>query len=91
MKELRFDAAGAVWRVAFAFHPKRNAVLLIAGNKSGGGERDFIVGSSQRPTKDSMSTCHERRRRGDSHANHAEGQNEATEPRPTQEGRGLRL
>ncbi len=37
MKELRFDAAGGVWRVAFAFDPKRNAVLLIAGDKSGGG------------------------------------------------------
>ena len=36
-KELRFDAAGGVWRVAFAFDPKRNAVLLIAGDKSGGG------------------------------------------------------
>jgi hypothetical protein len=41
MKELRFDAAGGVWRVAFAFDPKRNAVLLIAGDKSGGGERRF--------------------------------------------------
>ncbi len=37
MKELRFDAAGGVWPVAFAFDPKRNAVLLIAGDKSGGG------------------------------------------------------
>jgi hypothetical protein len=41
MKELRFDAAGGVWRVAFAFDPKRNAVLLVAGDKSGGGERRF--------------------------------------------------
>ena len=39
MKELRFDAADGVWRVAFAFDPKRNAVLLIAGDKSGGGEK----------------------------------------------------
>ena len=31
MKELRFDAADGVWRVAFAFDPKRSAVLLIAG------------------------------------------------------------
>jgi len=37
MKELRFDAADGVWRVAFAFDPK----LLIAGDKSGGGERRF--------------------------------------------------
>ena len=41
MKELRFDAAGGVWRVAFAFDPKRHAVLLMAGNKSGGCENRF--------------------------------------------------
>jgi hypothetical protein len=41
MKELRFDAAAGVWRVAFAFDPRRNAVLLIAGDKSGGGEKRF--------------------------------------------------
>jgi hypothetical protein len=41
MKELRFNAADGVWRVAFAFDPKRNAVLLIAGDKSGGGEKRF--------------------------------------------------
>jgi len=41
LKELRFDAADGVWRVAFAFDPKRNAVLLIAGDKSGGGEKRF--------------------------------------------------
>ena len=35
MKELRFDAANGVWRVAFAFDPKRRAVLLVAGDKSG--------------------------------------------------------
>ena len=41
MKELRFDAADAVWRVAFAFDPNRKAVLLAAGDKSGIGERRF--------------------------------------------------
>ena len=41
MKELRFDAADGVWRVAFAFDPKRNAILLVAGDKSGGGEKRF--------------------------------------------------
>ena len=41
MKELRFDADGGVWRVAFAFDPERNAVLLVAGDKSGGSERAF--------------------------------------------------
>ena len=41
MKELRFDAADGVWRVAFAFDPKRKAVLLVCGDKSGAGERRF--------------------------------------------------
>jgi len=41
MKELRFDAAGGVWRVAFAFDPRRRAVLLVAGDKSGGSEKRF--------------------------------------------------
>ena len=34
MKELRFKAAGGVWRAAFAFDPKRQAILLVAGDKS---------------------------------------------------------
>ena len=41
MKELRFDADDGVWRVAFAFDPARDAVLLVAGDKSGGGEKRF--------------------------------------------------
>jgi hypothetical protein len=41
MKELRFDAADGTWRVAFAFDPKRKAILLVAGDKSGGSEKRF--------------------------------------------------
>lgn len=41
MKELRFSAAGGEWRVAFAFDPQRKAILLVAGDKSGSGERRF--------------------------------------------------
>ncbi|HKX07610.1 MAG TPA: type II toxin-antitoxin system RelE/ParE family toxin [Stellaceae bacterium] len=41
MKELRFDAANGVWRVAFAFDPERRAVLLVAGDKGGSSERAF--------------------------------------------------
>ena len=41
MKELRFTAGGGVWRVAFAFDPERKAILLVAGDKSGIGERRF--------------------------------------------------
>jgi hypothetical protein len=31
----------SVWRVAFAFDPGRNAILLVAGEKSGGSETRF--------------------------------------------------
>jgi hypothetical protein len=41
MKELRFEAAGGVWRVAFAFDIRRRAVLFASGNKSGVSERRF--------------------------------------------------
>jgi hypothetical protein len=41
MKELRFKAEGGIWRVAFAFDPERDAILLVAGDKSGGSERAF--------------------------------------------------
>ena len=41
MKELRFDAANGVWRVAFAFNTKRKAILLVAGDKSGVSEKRF--------------------------------------------------
>ena len=41
MKELRFNAADGVWRVAFAFDRRRRAVLLVAGDKSGGSEKQF--------------------------------------------------
>jgi hypothetical protein len=41
MKELRFGAADGTWRVAFAFDPKRKAILLVAGDKSGVNERAF--------------------------------------------------
>ena len=41
MKELRFSATDGRWRVAFAFDPKRKAVLLAAGDKSGVSEKRF--------------------------------------------------
>ncbi len=41
MKELRFQADNGVWRVAFAFDPQRKAILLVAGDKSGVGEKRF--------------------------------------------------
>ncbi len=41
MKEIRFDAADGTWRVAFAFDPRREAILLVAGDKAGVNERRF--------------------------------------------------
>lgn len=41
MKELRFDADGGVWRIAFALDPRRQAILLVGGDKSGGSEKRF--------------------------------------------------
>lgn len=41
MKELRFDAGGGVWRVAFAFDRRRQGILLVAGDKSGIGSGRF--------------------------------------------------
>ncbi|HET8883544.1 MAG TPA: type II toxin-antitoxin system RelE/ParE family toxin [Solimonas sp.] len=51
MKELRFDADDGVWRVAFAFDPRRRAVLLVAGDKSGGSQARFykwLIGLADR-------------------------------------------
>jgi hypothetical protein len=44
MKELRFTADGGVWRVAFAFDLRREAILLVAGDKSGVSESRFYRG-----------------------------------------------
>jgi hypothetical protein len=41
MKELRFRADGGVWRVTFAFDPRRRAILLVGGDKSGVSEARF--------------------------------------------------
>ena len=41
MKELRFGWDNGVWRVAFAFDPKRRAILLIGGDKGGADQRRF--------------------------------------------------
>jgi len=40
MKELRFEANGA-WRIAFAFDPARQAIILAAGDKASVNQRRF--------------------------------------------------
>jgi hypothetical protein len=41
MKELRFKVNNGVWRVAYAFDPLRQAILLVAGDKTGGSQKRF--------------------------------------------------
>ncbi len=41
MKELRLVVSGRQWRLAFAFDPRRQAMLLVAGEKSGKNSRRF--------------------------------------------------
>ena len=41
MKELRFTLPDGEWRIAFAFDPERQAILLVGGSKSGVSERQF--------------------------------------------------
>jgi hypothetical protein len=41
MKELRVAVESGVWRVAFAFDPKRQAILLTGGNKAGVAKSKF--------------------------------------------------
>jgi hypothetical protein len=43
MKELRAKTASSVMRIAFAFDPAQEAVILIGGNKSGVSERRFYA------------------------------------------------
>ena len=41
MKELRFAWNGQSWRVAFAFDPQRQAIILVGGDKAGADQRRF--------------------------------------------------
>ena len=41
LRELRFDAEDGAWRVAYAFDPERRAIVLVAGDKSGGSQKRF--------------------------------------------------
>ncbi len=41
MKELRFTLPDGEWRIAFAFDPARQAILLVGGSKSGTNEKRF--------------------------------------------------
>ena len=57
MKELRFATDGGEWCVAFAFDPRRSAVDLVAGDKSGGGEKRFYKELIKRADKRFTAYC----------------------------------
>jgi hypothetical protein len=64
MKELRFEACGGVWRVAFAFDPERKAVILVAGDKRGTNERRFyskLISTADRRFAAHVATLKKRR------------------------------
>jgi hypothetical protein len=41
MKELRFSLPDGEWRIGFAFDPRRQAILLVGGSKSGTSQTRF--------------------------------------------------
>ena len=41
MKEIRFQERGGVWRFAFAFDPRRAAIVLCGGDKQGVDQKSF--------------------------------------------------
>lgn len=41
MKEIRFTVNNGVWRVAYAFDPLRQAIILVAGDKTGDRQKRF--------------------------------------------------
>ena len=66
MKELRFNADGGVWRVAFAFDPVRRGIVLVAGDKAGVAQKRFYKALITRADK-----------RFDDHLEALNGQNES--------------
>ena len=61
MKELRFRADGGVWRVAFAFDPRRSGILLVAGDKSGVSEPKFykrLIDKADKRYKEHLETLY---------------------------------
>ena len=42
MKELRFSVSDGEWRIAYAFDPRRRAILLVGASKSGVASDRFL-------------------------------------------------
>jgi hypothetical protein len=59
MKELRFRVGSGVWRVAFAFDPERQAIVLVAGDKAGQDQKRFykmLIKLADKRYKDHLET-----------------------------------
>ena len=68
MKELRFKVANGVWRVAFAFDPKRQAILLVAGDKAGTSQKRFykqLIAKADKRFGEHLSRLKEEGEKGD--------------------------
>ena len=63
MKELRFRAADGMWRVAYAFDPVREGIVLVAGDKSGVSQTRFysaLIAKADRRFTDHLQRREER-------------------------------
>lgn len=86
MKELRCEAHGGAWRVLFAFDPARQAILLIAGDKSGVKEKRFykrIIAKA-----DERFDRHLAKRKGEDDGDDIEGEDVTARLRPSRTDRG---
>lgn len=57
MKELRFKVKKGVWRVAYAFDPNREVIVLVAGDKTGVSQKRFykqLIAKADRRFKDHL-------------------------------------
>ncbi|WP_404787819.1 type II toxin-antitoxin system RelE/ParE family toxin [Altericista sp. CCNU0014] len=63
-----FTAGDGVWRVAFAFDPERCAILLVAGDKSGGSQKRFykqLIEKADRRFESHLTRLRKRKNSGD--------------------------
>lgn len=64
MKELRFKVRKGVWRIAYAFDPNRQAIVLVAGDKTGVSQKRFykqLIKEADRRFNDHLRQLKEKR------------------------------
>lgn len=88
MKELRFKADNGVWRVAFAFDPKRQAILLVCGDKSGVNEKKFydkLIEKADKRFDQHLAQLKVQNKKGDSRGKDIKGKTEKRRSRTAKE------